>query len=78
MERRADADHNVNGQSIRGVKPAGCRLQIERCEIGPPPVKLECARDVERIADALTAKYGSSAGQLCYQESFRGAAGIKS
>jgi hypothetical protein len=77
MERRADADHNVKRQSIRGVEPAGCRLKIECCEIGPRPVKVECARDVERIADALTAKHGSSASQLRYQENFRGAAGIK-
>ena len=64
MKRRAGADRHVQRQPVGGVKAAGRRLQIERRKIGPHPVELECARDMERISHMLAAEYRSSASQL--------------
>ncbi len=77
IERGARADDKIKGQPLRGIEPAGRRLKIQRRQIRPHPVELECARDVKRIPDMLAAEHGSSAGEFGNQQNFRLAAGLK-
>ncbi len=64
MKRRAVADSKIKSQSICSVEPAGRRLKIKRCEVGPLPVELKRTRDVERISEALAAQCGSPTGKF--------------